>query len=80
MSLILERSNNLRVKTHGLSNNSDIVFINEKEIEINDFFAMVYYVLVNTDLYRNDPRLKFIKRVKKMKKVKGYMRGSKHLE
>ena len=80
MSLELSRSNNLNVKTWGLDNSKDIVCLGKYDIEINDFFHMVYYVLTNTDLYRDDPRLKFIARIKKMKKVTGYLRGSKHLE
>jgi hypothetical protein len=63
----------------------DLVYIGkflnyQYAIEINDFFDAVYYVLTNTDLYKNDPRLKFIGRVKKMKKVKGYTEGNKHFE
>ena len=80
MSLILSRSKNISCKTWGLFNNCDIVSIGKYDIDINDFFCLVDYVLTNTDLYKNDPRLKFIARVKKMKKVKGYMKGNKHLE
>jgi len=80
MSLILSRSNNRYVKTWGLMNNKDFVVLGKYDIDINDFFVMAYYVLTNTDLYKNDPRLKFVKRIKKMKKVKGYMKGNKHLE
>jgi len=80
MSLALSNSRNLNIKTLGLMNNKDVVFLGRYDVEINDFFHMVYYVLTNTDLYRNDPRLKFIRRVKRMKKVKGYMPNKKHLE
>lgn len=88
MSLELSRSKDQpEVKTTGVSKffPQDLVYIGkflnyQYAVEINDFFDMVYYVLTNTDLYKDDPRLKFIKRVKKMKKVRGYMWNNKHLE
>ena len=87
MSLILSLSpDNISIKTYGYfskNGKDDTVFIdaqsNKLEINIEDFFAMVYYVLTNTDLYKNDPRLKFIEKVKKMKKVEGYNKIDKHL-
>lgn len=79
------KSDDINIKTHGrlfLTRNEceDLVFFDRQHIEINDFFNMVYYVLTNTDLYKNDPRIKFVNIVKKMKKVKGYMKDNKHLQ
>lgn len=68
------------VKTWGFMNNKDIVIFGDYNVDINDFFAMVYYVLTNTDLYKGDPRIKFVKKIKKLRKVKGYMVGEEHFQ
>ncbi|MDD5341166.1 MAG: hypothetical protein PHC97_01880 [Patescibacteria group bacterium] len=46
---------------------------------MNDFVAAAMYVLTNTDLEENDPRLEFVKAVQRLKPVKGFNRGSKRL-
>lgn len=90
MSLILSRSipRGLEVKTHGVHILQNKVLLRggnvkdgyvDCEIPFLDFLEMVEYVLTNTDLYRNDPRLRFLEMVKKLKPVKGYNPDGKRL-
>ena len=60
--------------------NTKIVYLGEYEISLEDFLCMADYVLTNTDLKPNDPRLQFVKCVQSMKKVKGYNPGRERLE
>ena len=62
----------LEVKTFGFGLMGDNVYLGDYEISIEDFFFAAEYVLTNTNLYPNDPRLQFVKCVKSMKKVEGY--------
>lgn len=50
----------------------DIVLLGEYEIDIKDFLEAAFYVLTNTDLCRNDPRLKFAEEVKGLDIIDGY--------
>lgn len=72
MTLILDRSKNARVKTFG----DNIVYISNDhetiQIDMTDFCAMAMYVLTNSDLAKNDPRLKLLKWAKRLKRVKGF--------
>lgn len=77
MSLGLSRTKGKpSVKTWGLLSGQDMVQFGQYDIDINDFFAATFYVLTNTDLYKNDPRVKFVSRIKKLKRIKGYMKGN----
>ncbi len=86
MSLVLNmgtKPEGLEVKTHGLHSSSalhNVVFIGGYEISIADFFAAAEYVLTNTDLDPNDPRLQFVKCIQSMKEVEGYNKQRKRLE
>jgi hypothetical protein len=65
----------------------NFIFIGGYELSLVDFLSMTEYVLTNTDLMVNDPRIKFVKMVGSMKQVKGWAEmlgapytGSKRLE
>lgn len=82
MSLVLGKGTlpkGLMVKTHGLRGLPK-VYLGDYEISVPDFLFMTYYVLTNTDLHSHDHRLQFIKCVKAMKKVDGYMPNRKRLK
>ena len=83
MSLVLEmgtRPTGLGVKTFGLDSMGNTVHLGDYEITIEDFLVAAEYVLTNTDLDPNDPRLQFVKCVQSMKEVGGYNPGRKRLE
>ena len=60
----------LNVKTHGVDGLG--VFVGDYEIGVEDFFVMVLYVLTNTDLVSNDPRVKFVELVKSLVVTDGW--------
>lgn len=63
----------LVVKTYdGFGSTETIVYLGDYEISLIDFLVMATYVLTNTDLRPDDPRLQFVKCVKSMKEVDGY--------
>ncbi|MCK4996749.1 hypothetical protein KAS08_00450 [Candidatus Pacearchaeota archaeon] len=77
MSLILNQGTkpeNLRVMTPATSF-SKLIFIGDYEITMKDFVELMNYVLTNTDLRSDDPRIKFINNVKKAKIVPGWNKG-----
>lgn len=81
MSLILcqgTKPTNLSIKTFGCCDDK-FVHLGKYKITMNDFVAAAMYVLTNTDLEENDPRLEFVKAVQRLKPVKGFNRGSKRL-
>ena len=83
MSLILEMGTKpagLEVKTFGFGSMGNTVHIGDYEISIEDFLVTAEYVLTNTDLDPNDPRLQFVKCVQSMKQVDGYNPRQKRLE
>jgi hypothetical protein len=49
------------------------------DIPLADFCCLIEYVLTNTDLIENDPRLKLIDRIKHMYKLPGYNKGNERL-
>lgn len=49
------------------------------QIPIRDFLDMVEYVLVISDLTPEDPRLRFLKRVRSLKVTAGFNHGKKRL-
>lgn len=50
------------------------------DMSLADFTSMVLYVLTNTDLEPNDPRLPLVERIKEMRMVPGYNSGGYRLE
>ena len=82
MSLILElgtKPAGLEVKTFGFGSMGNTVHLGDYEISLEDFLVTAKYVLTNTDLESNDPRLQFVKCVQSMKEVDGYSPNRKHL-
>ena len=69
----------LEVKTFGFGSMGNTVHLGDYEISLEDFLVTVEYVLTNTDLEPNDPRLRFVKRVQSMKEVAGYNPNRKRL-
>jgi hypothetical protein len=59
-------------KVHVCVSPSGIVHIDNASISMEDFCGMVEYVLVNSDLRDDDPRIDLLARIKKTKKVSGY--------
>jgi hypothetical protein len=47
----------------------------EISISMTDFCYLVEYVLENTDLFKDDPRLELVEKIKKFKIVPGYNHG-----
>lgn len=45
------------------------------EITTADFFQLAIYVLTNTDLHANDPRLHFMNQIAKLNQLPGYNPG-----
>lgn len=70
----------LEVKTYGFGSFGNTVHLGDYEISIEDFLVTAEYVLTNTDLEPNDPRLQFVKCVQSMRQVGGYNLGRKRLE
>lgn len=86
MSLSLDlgtKPKGLEIKTLGNLLGLDplhVVHLGEYEISMKDFLCAADYVLTNTDLEVDDPRLQFVRCVKSMKIVEGYNPGRKRLE
>ena len=83
MSLVLvlgTKPYGLTVKTHGFGSLGNTVFLGDYEISLEDFLYTAEYVLTNTDLEKDDPRLKFVKYIQSMKEVDGYMPNRRRLE
>lgn len=82
MTLLLERGTRparLGIKTFGLG--IDTIFLGDYEISLEDFLFAAHYVLTNTDLEGpEDPRLQFLKCIRSMEEVEGYMKGAKRLK
>ncbi|MEK7555141.1 MAG: hypothetical protein AAB518_04125 [Patescibacteria group bacterium] len=82
MSLTLDigtKPAGLEVKTFGFIAGSHPVLLGDYEISIEDFLIAANYVLTNTDLDSNDPRLQFVKCIQSMREVEGYQPGRKRL-
>jgi hypothetical protein len=73
MSLTLSYSKpqDLDVKTLGLPG-CNVVLLGDYQIPMEDFCEMVKYVLTNTDLEPEDPRLELLEFVKGLKPVDGW--------
>ena len=61
----------LEVKTYGLESMPH-VRIGDYEISMKDFRYMVEYVMTNTDLEKNDPRIDLKESITSMNLVNGY--------
>lgn len=83
MSLILDESTpkNLMVKTCGLQfpvgegqnkRREQVVMLGDCEMSMTDFCTAVVYVLTNTDLDPNDPRIGLVERIKKATVIQGH--------
>ena len=70
----------LEVKTFGFGSMGNTVHLGDYEISLEDFLIAAKYVLTNTDLELNDPRIQFVKCIQSMKEVKGYNSGGERLE
>ena len=78
MTLILDESGYMEVNTYTWEKNK--VCLSEvkpdgnrcMEVSMADFCEMALYVLTNTDLAKEDPRIRFVEMVKKLEKTKGY--------
>ncbi len=81
MSLELSRSEkNIWVKTDSGSPLVRMTFDNGKlAIDLEDFCEMALYVLTNTDLMHDDPRLVLMRRLAELNVVPGYNDGGKRL-
>ena len=82
MTLLLAQGTkpvNLGIKTFGFGSLGNAVYLGNYEISLEDFLAAAEYVLTNTNLEPNDPRLQFVKRVQSMKEIDGYGPGKKRL-
>lgn len=70
----------LEIKTYGFGSMGNTVHLGDYKISLQDFLMATEYVLTNTDLEPNDPRLQFMKCVQSMKQTDGYSPGRKRLE
>lgn len=55
------------------------IFLGDYKISLKDFLTATKFVLTNTDLKPNDPRLRFVRCVQSMQKIQGYNPGRKRL-
>jgi len=83
MSLTLDESKptGLTIKTCGIrfeiakgtsKRREQIVMLGDYEIPMSDFCAAIEYVLSNTDLDPNDPRIGLVERIQRSNMVQGY--------
>lgn len=80
MTLLLEQG----TKPNGLGVKTIWPFIKEVmlgdyEISMEDFNAMVMYVMTNSDLTEDDPRYKLLMDIKKLRVIEGHNPGNKKL-
>ena len=83
MSLSLDQGTKpagLEIRTCDFGSLRNTVYLGNYEISLRDFLVAVAYVLTNTDLEPNDPRLQFVRYVQSMGEVDGYNHGQKRLE
>ncbi len=84
MSLLLNggtKPTNLFTKAHDFTESGEtIVCVGNYEISLKDFLALADYVLRNTDLVPDDPRISFVEHVARMKPVPGWSPGRERLE
>lgn len=81
MTLILDNSDSIEVNTYTWEKEK-VHFRHVKpdahgcvEISMHDFCEMALYVLTNTDLAKEDPRIRFVEMVKKLERTEGFNGG-----
>jgi hypothetical protein len=81
MTLVLSNSEpkGLEAKAWDVIDGEHRVYLGDYEIPIEDFLILTKYVLINTDLHPNDPRLEFLEEIKKLEVVKGFNPGKERL-
>jgi len=78
VSLVLNQGTRpvgLEIKTFGFGSDADVVVLGDYEISFADFLSAAKYVLTNTDLMPNDPRIRFVMEVQLMTIGQGYNPG-----
>lgn len=86
MSLLLEQGStppDLEAKATGFVRGNPIFLYGtgvHAEISLEDFCVLTYYVLTNSDLMPEDPRLNLIERIKKLQITEGFNPGESRLE
>ena len=83
MSLSLDQGTKpagFEIRTRDFGSLRNTVYLGNYEISLWDFLVAAAYVLTNTDLEPNDPRLQFVKCVQSIKQTDGYSPGRKRLE
>ena len=65
---------NLGTKPDGLPIKSGFgkILIGDYQLTMEDFAAMVRYVIRNTDLQEDDPRIELVEQIKKLRIVEGF--------
>jgi hypothetical protein len=74
---------NLEIKTYGLppcARTPTMVYLGDYEISMEDWIEATMYVLTNTDLVTDDPRLPFLERLKKLEVSQGFNPNAKRLD
>lgn len=70
----------LTVKTFGPPTDANVVHLGQYEIALDDFLAVAFYVLTNTDLDGDhDPRLEFVATVNRLQEIPGWNPNRKRL-
>ena len=79
MSLILsDTTPEITAKTHGGHIGSAVNLYGlgfDIEISLEDFCCLVNYVLTNTDLHKDDPRIPLVEKIKNLQLLPGYNPG-----
>ena len=55
------------------------VIIGEERMTMEDFCTIAYYVMTNTDLMQDDPRMDLFRKIKRLHCIEGYNRGGTRL-
>lgn len=66
MSIMVNRGQ-LRIKSHEF-----VIFFGKYEISMETFVTIAKYLMTNTDLVKNDPRLGFVDWIKGLRKKRGW--------
>lgn len=83
MSLLLNngtKPDGVEIKTFGFGTMQGIIYLGDYEISLSDFLCAAKYVLSNTDLEPNDPRLQFVKCIRETREIGGYNPSKMRLE
>ncbi len=79
MSLILKQGTRPEGLLVSISPNGKVVEVGDYEISLEDFLETTFYVLTSYDIMPNDPRLKFVKKIRSMILVDSRRPGEKCL-